>query len=81
MNLTPKTWNLHSDITTETAEVGDVITYSDTCNYNQYKIIEVDEIGIVFEDINDSEYIDSKSFKQLSVKWEFTNKEIERITY
>lgn len=71
MNLTPKSWNMQSEITVETAQVGDVIFYTDVCNCNKYKITEVTDTDIVYQS-EDGEWIDCISFEQLSKRWTFS---------
>lgn len=71
MNLTPKDWNMQSELTHTSVKVGDIISYSDVCNFNRYRIIEVDEIEMIIESIDNPGWQDVKTFEQLNNRWEF----------
>ncbi len=72
MNLTPKSWNMQSEINAETAQVGDTVYYTDICNCIKYEIIEVTDTDIVIQDAKDSEWIDVKTFARLNNRWTFS---------
>lgn len=71
MNLTPKSCNMQSEITAKTAQVGDVIFYTDVCNCNKYNIVSVTDTDIMIQDVDEPEWVDVKTFEQLSNRWTF----------
>lgn len=72
MNLTPKSWNMKSEVNAQTAQVGDTIFYCDICNCIKYNIIQVTDTGIVIQDTKDVDWIDIKTFAQLNKRWTFS---------
>lgn len=74
MNLTPKSWNLQSEITADNARVGDIVSYSDIENYIKYKIIDRDQTSMTIQNVKEPEYVDIKTFEQLGIRWVFVKR-------
>lgn len=76
MNLSSKDWEYNqSEVTKESVEVGDKISYSDICNFLVYEVIEKDDTGITIQSIDAPEWVNTKGYDQLNKRWEFYGEE------
>lgn len=67
MNPSSPEWSHNqSEVTANTAMLGDIISYSDVCNCLLYEIIARDKNSLTIQSVDYPEYWNTKTFDQLT---------------
>lgn len=76
MNLSSSEWSHNqSEVTADTAMVGDVISYSDVCNCMLFNVIALDSDSLTLQNVDDPEYVYVKTYDQFTKRWEYHGEE------
>lgn len=55
--------------------LGDIISYSDICNFMLFKIVDLDRGFVTLQSVDDPEYVYVKTYDQFTKRWKYHGEE------